>query len=80
MRESCATRGASPCAQRHIMPTRGRLLIGPRKATARPREGNFREKESFGASMNYASSNNAFNILFTLSFFAGFVAMLVRFG
>jgi hypothetical protein len=30
--------------------------------------------------MNHASSHNAFNVLFTLAFFATFALMIVRFG
>jgi len=31
-------------------------------------------------SMEYASSHNAFNLLFTISFFASFVFTLLHFG
>jgi hypothetical protein len=33
-----------------------------------------------GAFMEHASSHNAFNVLFTLAFFATFALMIVRFG
>jgi hypothetical protein len=32
------------------------------------------------ASMKHVSSHNAFNILFTLGFFASFAAVMIRFG
>jgi hypothetical protein len=34
----------------------------------------------WGAFMDHASSHNAFNVLFTLAFFATFALMIVRFG
>src|ERR1700683_1803956 len=37
-------------------------------------------RRTFGGFMDHASSHNAFNVLFTLAFFAAFALMIVRFG
>jgi hypothetical protein len=37
-------------------------------------------RRTFGGFMDHASSHNAFNVLFTLAFFATFALMIVRFG
>jgi hypothetical protein len=68
------------CVERHIGASRRRLHHKHRGRAAFGRDVKGEDGTSLEAHMEHTSSHSSFNLLFMVSFFASFVAVLAHFG